>query len=260
MGDKITEIQNPETQEKEEAIIQEMMKAGLHFGHKKTYNQPKASYFTVKSYEAIAGIDLKETLKALNKALDFIKEIVKQEGQIIFVGTTSGAKGFIKELAQKYNYPYVDERWLGGTLTNFKTLTQRIKTLKDLEEQKASGIWEKYTKKERNDLEKELNRLQRKFTGIRNLEKLPDAVFIVDTGTHNIVVREAKLLDIPIIGILDTDDDPTVIDYPIPANDSAKSSIQYLLNKVEETIEEGKKLIKIAEPPSTQEETKEIKS
>jgi small subunit ribosomal protein S2 len=109
-------------------------------------------------------------------------------------------------------------------------------------------------------LEKELNHLQRKFTGIRNLEKLPDALFIVDTGTHNIVVREAKLLSIPIIGILDTDDDPTVIDYPIPANDSAKSSIQYILNKVEEAIEEEKKLIKVLEAPSTKEETKEIKS
>jgi small subunit ribosomal protein S2 len=253
------EEQTSETKTDED-IIREMMKAGLHFGHKKTYNQPKASYFIVKSYEAIAGIDLKETLKALNKALDFIKELVKQEKQIIFVGTTSGAKGFIKELAQKYNYPYVDERWLGGTLTNFKTLTQRIKTLKELEEQKASGVWEKYTKKERNDLEKELNHLQRKFTGIRNLEKLPDALFIIDTGTHNIVVREAKLLSIPIIGILDTDDDPTVIDYPIPANDSAKSSIQYILNKVEEAIEEEKKLIKVPELSSTKEETKEIKS
>jgi len=258
MEEQTSKIQKSETQ-KDEDIIREMMKAGLHFGHKKTYNQPKASYFIVKSYEAIAGIDLKETLKALNKALDFIKELVKQEKQIIFVGTTSGAKGFIKELAQKYNYPYVDERWLGGTLTNFKTLTQRIKTLKELEEQKASGAWEKYTKKERNDLEKELNLLQRKFTGIRNLEKLPDALFIVDTGTHDIVVREAKLLSIPLIGILDTDDDPTVIDYPIPANDSAKSSIQYILNKVEKAIEEGKKLIKVSEAPSTKEETKEIK-
>ena len=258
MEEQTSEIQKSETQ-KEEDIIREMMKAGLHFGHKKTYNQPKAGYFIVKSYEAIAGIDLKETLKALNKASDFIKEIVKQEGQIIFVGTTSGAKGFIKELAQKYNYPYVDERWLGGTLTNFKTLIQRIKTLKELEEQKASGVWEKYTKKERNDLEKELNRLQRKFTGIRNLDKPPDTLFVVDTGIHDIAVREAKLLGIPIIGILDTDDDPTVIDYPIPANDSAKSSIQYILNKVEKAIEEGKKLIKVPEVLSATKETKEIK-
>lgn len=248
------------TQSDEQAgdITREMMKAGLHFGHKKTFNHPRASYFIVKSYEAIAGIDLKETLRALDRALDFIKEIVSKEGQILFVGTTPGARDLVKELAEKYHFSYVTERWLGGTLTNFKTLTQRIKTLKELEEQKTAGAWEKYTKKERISLEKEMNQLQRKFTGIRNLTKPPEALFIVDTGSNNIAVREARLLEIPIMGILDTDDDPSIIDYPIPANDSAKSSIQYLLNKVEKAIEEGQKLIKKPEPKpeSEKEETK----
>ncbi|NMB92167.1 MAG: 30S ribosomal protein S2 [Parcubacteria group bacterium] len=225
----------------EEDIIKEMMKAGLHFGHKQTFNHPKASYFIVKSYDVISGIDLKETLRALQTALDFIKEIVGKEGKILFVGTTAGAKQLIKELAQKYNYPYVNERWLGGTLTNFKTLAQRIKDLKNLEEQQKSGAWEKYTKKEKLQLEKELSQLQKKFAGIRTLEKLPQAIFIVDTGLNKIAVREAKLLNIPIIGILDTDDDPTIINYPIPANDSAKSSIKYILEKVDEAINEGMK-------------------
>jgi small subunit ribosomal protein S2 len=224
------------------------MKAGLHFGHKQTFNHPKASYFTIKSYEAIAGIDLKETLKALQSALDFIKEIVKQEGKILFVGTTAGAKQLVKELAQKYNYPYVDERWLGGTLTNFKTLALRIKFLKELEEQKKSDAWDKYTKKERIQFQKELDQLQKKFAGIRTLDKLPNAIFIIDTGLNKIAVKEAKLLNIPIIGVLDTDDDPTIIDYPIPANDSAKSSIKYILSKVEEAINEGMKNAAILEP------------
>jgi len=232
----------------EEDIIKEMMKAGLHFGHKQTFNHPKAGYFIVKSYEAIAGIDLKETLKALQSALDFIKEIVKQEGKILFVGTTAGAKQLVKELAQKYNYPYVDERWLGGTLTNFKTLALRIKTLKELEEQKKSDAWDKYTKKERIQFQKELDQLQKKFAGIRTLDKLPNAIFIIDTGLNKIAVKEAKLLNIPIIGVLDTDDDPTIIDYPIPANDSAKSSIKYILSKVEEAINEGMKNAAVLEP------------
>lgn len=226
----------------EDNIIQEMIQAGLHFGHKKTYNHPKASYFIVKSYEEIVSIDLRETLKALNKALDFIKELAKDNKQILFVGTRPGAKDLIRELAQKYNYPYVNERWLGGTLTNFKTFSQRIKTLKDLEDQKNSGVWEKYTKKEINNLEKNLLALQKKFAGIRNLDKLPDALFVVDTGVHKLAIKEARSLGIPIIGILDSDDDPSIIDYPIPANDSAKSSIKYILDQIDKAIEEGMKL------------------
>lgn len=224
-----------------EKTLQEMMKAGLHYGHKRTYNHPKASYFTVKSFGELNGIDLNETIKGLNKALEFIKETVAKGGVIMFVGTTASAKDLVKNLAQKFNYPYVTERWLGGTLTNFKTLIRRIKILKDLEEQKASGKWEQYVKKERNELDKNLLMLQKKFDGVRNLEKLPDALFVVDTGRHKIAVKEARLCEIPLIGILDTDDDPTQIDFPIPANDSARSALQYLLEKVEKAIEEGRK-------------------
>ncbi|MGC8651210.1 MAG: 30S ribosomal protein S2 [Minisyncoccia bacterium] len=241
-----------------EQTIQEMMKAGLHYGHKKTYNQPKADYFTIKSYEDLNVIDLKETIKALNKALDFLKEIVQKQGIILFVGTTASTKDLIQSLAQKFNYPYVNERWLGGTLTNFKTLTQRIKILKELEEKKATGGWEQYTKKEKMNFDKELMLLQKKFNGVRNLDKLPDAVFIVDTGINNIVVREARLLNIPIVGILDTDDDPTLVDYPIPANDSARSSIQYLLSKVELALEEGQKTANNLENSSKEGSQKEI--
>jgi small subunit ribosomal protein S2 len=243
MVDKNTDIQD------EESVIKEMMQAGLHFGHKKTFNHPKADYFTVKSYDAIAGIDLKETLKALDKASEFLKDTVRNNGTILLVGTNPGAKEAIQALAQKFNYPYVTERWLGGTLTNFKTLTQRIKTLKNLEEQKTTGGWDKYTKKEKSDLEKELLQLQRKFAGLRALEKLPAAIFIIDTGTHDTAVREAKLLNIPVVGVLDTDDDPTIIKYPIPANDSAKSAITYLMGIIDKAIEEGIKTVVKKEEP-----------
>jgi len=236
----------------EENLIQEMMKAGLHFGHKKTFNHPKASYFIVKSYEEIAGINLEETVKALNQALEFLKDTVSKGGQILLVGTRPGAREAVQKLAQKYHFPYVNERWLGGTLTNFKTLALRIKTLKDLEGQKAAGEWEKYTKKERIKLEKELEQLQRKFAGLRIMEKLPAALLVVDTGAHLAAVREAKILGIPVVGILDTDDDPTLIDYPIPANDSAKSAIEYLLSKIEIAFQEG--ATSLAAPSNNQQE------
>jgi len=235
-------------QQKEE-IIKEMISAGLHYGHKRTTIHPRARYFIIKNYEEIATIDLAETLKAFSSALSFIKEIINKNGSILFAATSPSAKKAIRLLAEKHDFPYADERWLGGTLTNFKTLINRIKYMKSLEEQKGTDGWEKYTKKEKINLEKELNQLQKKFAGLRNMVKLPDALFIVDTGLHDTAVFEARRLNVPIIGILDTDDDPTLIDYPIPANDSAKSSIEYILGLVEKEIQNAKttKLLEEAE-------------
>ncbi|MGB9763187.1 MAG: 30S ribosomal protein S2 [Minisyncoccia bacterium] len=224
-----------------ENLIKEMAEAGLHFGHSRTYTHPKATQFLVKGNNPISIIDLEQTKKYLEEALNAIIEIVKNKGLILFVGTTPGAKNLVKNLAQKYNYPYVDERWLGGTLTNFKTLSLRIKTLEQLEEDEKSGKWNEYTKKERVHLYKELDSLQKKFAGLRKLDKLPDLLVVIDTGVHKIAVREANKLNIPIVGILDNDDDPSFITYPIPANDSAKSSIAFLIGKIEEALIEGQK-------------------
>jgi len=232
--------------------FEEMEKAGVQYGHKRTRNHPKASYFTViNNNMSVSLINLEETKKALEKAIEFIKESVKNNKIILLVGTQAGAKQKILEMAQKYNFPFVIERWLGGTLTNFKTLSSRIKYLKELEEKQQSGGWESFTKKERTKLNQELMKLQKKFMGLRNMEKLPDILLIVDPGLHNTALREAKRLKIPVVSILDTDDDPTLVDYPIPANDSAKSSIDYLLDKIDKAIEEAKKEL-IA--PSIQEE------
>ena len=229
-------------EEKQQTINEaEMKEAGLHYGHSKTRNHPQAGYFTVKSYTELSFIDLEETAKALEVALDYIKEIVKKEGSILFVGAIAGARTRIKELAEKYDFPYVTNRWLGGTLTNFKTLNGRIKYLKELEEKKKSGEWQKYTKHERKKLDDKMAKLEEQFIGLKNTTKLPDALFIIDPKIHDTVVREARKIKIPMIVVLDTDDDPTLIDYPIPANDSAKSSIDYILNKVDEAIEQAKK-------------------
>lgn len=229
-------------EEKEQSIEEaEMEKAGLHYGHNKTHNNPRAGYFTLKSNTELSFIDLNEIAKALVVALDFIKEIIKKGGTILFVGAIPGAKNGIETLAKKYNFPYVTNRWLGGTLTNFKTLNERIKYLKELEDKKKSGEWQKYTKHERRELEDEMIKLEEKFIGLKNTSKLPDALFVVDPKIHDIAVREALIIKIPIVAVLDTDDDPTPINYPIPANDSAKSSIDYILDKVDQAIDEAKK-------------------
>jgi len=229
-------------EEKQESINQvEMEEAGLHYGHNKTHNNPKAGYFTLKSNTELSFINLDETVKALDVALNFIKKIIKKNGTILFVGAIPGAKDGIEKLAKKHNFPYVTNRWLGGTLTNFKTLNDRIKYLKELEEKKKSGEWQKYTKHERRKLEDEMIKLEAKFVGLKNTTKLPDALFIVDPKIHDTVVKEARIIKIPIVALLDTDDDPASINYPIPANDSAKSSIDYILHKVDQAIEEAKK-------------------
>lgn len=226
--------------------IEELEKAGLQYGHTKTRNHPKAEYFIIKSnITNVKLINLEETKKGLEKAIEVVKEMVKNNKVILFVGTQAGAKQKILEIAQKYEYPYVVERWLGGTLTNFKTLVERIKYLKDLENQQQSGAWDNFTKKEKNKLLRELLKLQRKFMGLRNMTKIPDLLIVIDPGVHKIAVKEAKKLNIPIIALLDTDDDPSQVTYPIPGNDSAKSAICYVLNKIEEAISEIQNQLKI---------------
>ena len=217
--------------------LEEMKKAGLQYGHKRTYNNPRAGYFTIKSLTEISLIDLNETSKGLATALDFIKNIIENKGNILFVGTVGGAKEAIERISTKYSFPYVTNRWLGGTLTNFQTLNNRIKHLKDLEEKQKSENWEKYTKQEKHKIKEEIYDLEQKFIGLKEMSSLPDALFVVDPKIHKTAIREAKKMEIPIIAILDTDDDPTEINYPIPANDSARSSIDYLITKIEEMIE-----------------------
>jgi len=231
-------IEQEEINDGQESDLMAMKKAGLQFGHKKTYNHPQAGYFTVKSSTELSLIDLNETIKGLESALNFIKEVVENKGTILFVGTVGGAKEGIQNICQKYGLPYVTNRWLGGTLTNFQTLNERIKYLEELEEKKKTGDWNKYTKQEQRKMEEEMLKLEEKFIGLKQMSCLPDALFIIDPKTHDTAVKEAKKKGIPIISVLDTDDDPTEIDYSIPANDSAKSSIQYILNKIDQVLDQ----------------------
>jgi small subunit ribosomal protein S2 len=216
--------------------IEEMGRAGLHFGHKTSKVHPKMFPFIFGSRNTIHIIDLEKTKQKFEEALKFIQDLVSQNKTILFVGTKPQIKDLVKEIATELGYPYVNERWLGGTFTNFEVIKKRAEYLKDLEKRKTEEFFEKYTKKERMEIEKKIQKLEKKFGGIKNMDRLPDAVFICDMVKDKLAVKEAREKGVKIIAISDTNADPTLADYPIPANDDAISSVKYILEKVKEVI------------------------
>jgi len=220
--------------------IEEIAKAGLNFGHRVSRLHPKMKPYIAGIKNNVHTIDLEKTAKEFEKALKFISTIVSEGKILLFVGTKIQARELVKNTAKSCGMPYVIERWLGGTFTNFKTISRRISYFKELENKKASGGLEKYTKKERLMFDRELESLRKKFEGIKNLEKLPEAVLILDLKKDLTCQREARRKEIKIIGIVDTNIDPTLADYAIPANDDAISSIKYILDKVGETIQNAR--------------------
>jgi len=213
--------------------FKEMLKAGVIYGHKKSRTHPKMKPFIFSTRNSIELIDLKAVISALDKAKDFLKEKTSQGATVLMVATQPAAQKLIEDFAKKYNFPYMAERWLGGILTNFKVLNQRVAYYLNLKAKKEQGGLDKYTKKERVEIDKELNKMEKAFSGLIYLNKLPDILFIIDTEEHRTAVNEAKLLNIPIVAILSTDCDPTKIDYPIPANDHSKISIEFILKYLE---------------------------
>lgn len=216
--------------------IEEMAKAGVNFGHRVSKLHPKMKPYVSGIKNNVHIIDLEKTAKEFEIALKFISSLIQNNKTLLFVGTKVQMRELTKSAAESCQMPYVIERWLGGTFTNFETLVKRVDYFKDLEDKIKSGELEKYTKKERMDFDKELKSLKVKFEGIRNMAKLPEAVLILDAKKDSTAVREAKRKGIKIIGVVDTNIDPTLVDYPIPANDDAISSIKYILDKVRETI------------------------
>jgi small subunit ribosomal protein S2 len=214
----------------------EMMEAGVHLGHRVSKLHPKMKDYIFGVRNTTHIIDLEKTIVEFKKALNFIKELVEKQETILLVGTKTPLRKLTKEIATDCNIPYVNERWLGGTFTNFKIILKRIKHFKELEIKKKEGELEKYTKKERNEFDKELAKLKLKFGGIKNLEKIPEAVFVCDIKKDILVVKEAIAKDIKVIAITDTNVDPSLIDYPIPANDDAITSVRYILEKVKQVI------------------------
>mgnify|MGYP001566000408 CR=1 FL=1 len=216
--------------------IDEMQKAGLNFGHRISRLHPKMKPYIAGIKSTVHMIDLKKTAQDFDRALHFIASLVKDGKKILFVGTKVQMRQLTRETAEVCGMPYVVERWLGGTFTNFETLFKRVQYFKELENKKATGLLEKYTKKERMNFDKEIELLQKKFAGIKQMTQLPDVVIILDLKKDMTCVRESKRKGIPIIGIVDTNIDPTLADYPIPANDDSISSVSYILGKIKETI------------------------
>lgn len=214
--------------------VTEMTKAGMHFGQRTSRTHPKMLPYIFGVRNSIHIIDLEKTLPKFSEALAFIKTLTEDGKIIMFVGTKPPIKSLIRETATDCSMPYVVERWLGGTITNWPIISKRIEYFKELERKKKEGELEKYTKKERLQIDKELKTLEEKFQGIKELPRLPDAIFLSDLKKDEGALKEARLKRIPTIAICDTNVDPTLVDFPIPANDDAISSIKYVLEKIKE--------------------------
>lgn len=231
--------------------MRELLEAGVHFGHQSQRWNPKMKPYIYSSRNNIHVIDLHKSIPLIEKAYTFIKERVEANGSILFVGTKKQAQEAIAEEAKRCGMFYVNQRWLGGTLTNFKTLKKNIARLNDIEEMERNGTFEKLPKKEVATLKREHRKLERGLGGVRNMTQPPDIVFVVDSKKENIAIAEARKLGIPIVALVDTNCDPDEVDYPIPANDDAIRSIKLLTNLVAEAVLEGRQ---IASPQETKEE------
>jgi small subunit ribosomal protein S2 len=224
----------------EQAILKQLLEAGAHFGHQTRRWNPKMNQFIYGARGGVHIIDLNKTVPKLEEALSFAKQTTEQGGKILFVGTKRQAISIVRAEAQAAGMPYVCERWLGGMLTNFRTIRTRVNRLKQLESGLESGDFAgKYNKKEVLDLSNEAEALRRIFGGIRDMDELPAAIFVVDAVRDKIAVAEARTLGIPVIGVADTNADPDNMEYPIPANDDAIKSIRYLTHIVAEAASAG---------------------
>jgi len=216
--------------------MKELLEAGVHFGHQTRRWNPKMKEFIFIERNGIYIIDLQKTLKSLGDARTTLENVSRRGGTVLFVGTKKQAKDAVQEEALRCGMPYVNERWLGGMLTNFKTIKSNIRRFKEIEKMDAEGILENLSKKEQSQIDKERTRLTKIFTGIKEMTQVPAAVFVIDTKKERIAVAEANRLGIPVVGIVDTNCDPDVVDFPLPGNDDAMRSIRLFSRFVSETI------------------------
>jgi small subunit ribosomal protein S2 len=222
-------------------IIKQLLEAGVHFGHKTSRWNPKMKKFIFGQRSGIYIIDLEKTCECIKKTIEYLVEITSKGETVMFVGTKKQAQEVVYQEAVRCGMYYVTERWPGGMLTNFVTVKKSIKRLKDIERMREDGTFGKFTKKEVSLLEKECLKLKKNFSGIVNMEKMPSAIFIVDTNKEDTSVKEARKLSIPIIGLIDTNSDPTHIAFPIPGNDDATKSIKVITTMLADAVIEGRK-------------------
>lgn len=215
---------------------EEMIQEGVHFGHSPSKLHPNMEPYLYGIRNTINIIDLEKTAEKMKEALRFIKKLVDNDKSILVVGTKVQVQELTKEFAEECGFSYVNERWIGGTFTNFDNISKRIEYLKDLEEKQEEGEFEKYTKKEKAEKEEEIEKLRSKFGGLKEMDGLPDAILILHMKKDDLAVKEALKKDIKIIGIADTNVDPANADYPIPANDDAITSVEYILDKIKQVV------------------------
>lgn len=220
--------------------MQAMLKAGVHFGHQKSRKNPKMDEYVFGTKNGINIIDLQKTVEKLEAARQFIEKTVAEGGEILFVGTKKQAKKLVESAAKRCGMPFVVERWLGGTFTNYRNISGRTKYLRDGQEKTKKGEYAKYTKFEQMKIAEELAKLESKMGGIKHMAKLPAAIFSTGVLEDNLAIKEARKKNVPIIALVDTNVDPSIIDYPIPANEDAVSSLRLMLAYVTQAVLDGK--------------------
>jgi len=220
--------------------MRQMLEAGVHFGHQTRYWNPKMADYIFGQRNKIHIVNLEKTMTMYQEAIKYIRQLATNRGTILFVGTKRQARDIVAEEAQRAGMPYVDHRWLGGMLTNFKTVKVSIKRLKDLEAMAQDGTFEKMSKREALTLQREMGKLNRSLGGIKEMNALPDALFVIDVGYQKIAVTEAKKLNIPIVGVVDTNHSPDGIAYVIPGNDDSSRAIRLYARGIADAILEGR--------------------
>ncbi len=220
--------------------MRQMLEAGVHFGHQTRFWNPKMAQYIFGARSKIHIVNLEKTLANYNEAMAFVRKLSSNKGNILFVSTKRQAREIVGEEANRSGSPFVDQRWLGGMLTNFKTIKQSTKRLKDMEAMSEDGSLEKLGKKEALMTTRELAKLQKSIGGIKEMNTLPDALFVIDVGYHKIAITEANKLGIPVIGVVDTNHSPEGIDYVIPGNDDSSSAIRLYARGVADAILEGR--------------------
>jgi small subunit ribosomal protein S2 len=222
-------------------LVRQLLEAGVHFGHQAKRWNPKMAKFIFGERSGIYIIDLEKTAKALKEARDFIINIASKGGTFLFVGTKKQAQAAIKDEAKRCGMFFVDRRWLGGLLTNFQTVRKSVAHLKKLEKMRDDGTFHKLSKKEVSKLTKEMEKLEKNLSGVKEMENLPSVMFLIDSHKEETAVNEARILQIPIVGFIDTNCDPDLIDFSIPGNDDAMRSISFIAGYVADSIIEGRK-------------------
>ncbi|PZQ19766.1 MAG: 30S ribosomal protein S2 [Rhodanobacter denitrificans] len=223
-----------------QVTMRQMLEAGVHFGHQTRYWNPRMADYIFGARGKIHIINLEKTLPLFNDAMNFVSGLAQRRGTILFVGTKRSARDAVKEEAARCGMPYIAARWLGGMLTNFRTVKQSVARLKELEAGETDGTFGRLVKHEVLALQREREKLEKSLGGIKDMNRLPDALFVIDIGHENIAVQEARKLGIPVIAVVDTNYDPSVVDYAIPGNDDAIRAVQLYARAVADAVLEGK--------------------